>query len=416
MHPDDLNKPLGGYTGDGPQHGSRGVGGGVPWGKVALGGLGLLAAILVTFAWMTDDGMGGEPFAVARIETPETSVSQPSTSAAGAISAASSPAAQADSGGTASIGVLEARRFEAASGVKVIRQDGEDAPGSLIINVPQAVEVGLAPAPDPRLVERTEHGLAPKIGPDGARPMDVYARPVVIPGSIKPGAPRVAIVVGGMGLNASATADAITALPRSVTLGFAPYGDDLQGQVARARAAGHEALLQAPMEGFGAAEEAGPNVLRTADSRDVTLGKLRWHLSRFQGFVGVGGFLGAKFTADAAAFKPVLSDIAGRGLFYFEDGTSTRSLAARLAAQTGATFVQADVVIDARLDAMDEALTRLERVARTNGQAVGSATGLRVVVEKIARFAEALERKGVALVPVSSLARAPTASSADANQ
>jgi polysaccharide deacetylase 2 family uncharacterized protein YibQ len=132
--------------------------------------------------------------------------------------------------------------------------------------------------------------------------------------------------------------------------------------------------------------------------------------------VGVGGYLGAKFTADARAFTPVLSEIADRGLFYFDDGTSTRSLAMSIGAESATPIVRADIVIDARLDAIDEALMRLERLAREKGSAVGSANGLPIVIEKIARYAKAMEGRGIALAPASVLAAIPRPASARSNQ
>ena len=78
--------------------------------------------------------------------------------------------------------------------------------------------------------------------------------------------------------------------------------------------------------------------------------------------------------------------------------------------------MRADIVIDARIEAIDDALIRLERLARDKGSAVGSANGLPIVIEKIARFAKAMEGRGIALAPVSSLAAIPRPASARTNQ
>jgi len=174
--------------------------------------------------------------------------------------------------------------------------------------------------------------------------------------------------------------------------------------------------LQAPLEGFGGEAEAPAHLLRASDTSSETLNRLHWHMSRFPGYVGIAGYLGAKFTADARAFTPVLSEIADRGLFYFDDGTSTRSLALSLGADSSTPIVRADIVIDARIEAIDDALIRLERLARDKGSAVGSANGLPIVIEKIARFAKAMEGRGIALAPVSSLAAIPRPASARTNQ
>ncbi len=411
--PLDLNRPLG-FERTAPNAAARALQG-LPWGRIGFGGLGLLFASLIAFAIITDDGMGGEPYAIAQIE-----VRKPAPAAPAVASAATSGTTSGTSADDVTGSTLRMRRgaeiVEEASGVKVVRQGGGSAPDALIIAIPQAsVEVGLAPAPDRRLIEKGRHGPLPRIGQDGAKAMDVYARPFITGANIRPGAPKVAIVIGGMGLNADATQAALGLLPRAITLGFAPYGADLARQTARARTEGHEVLLQAPLEGFGGEAEAPAHLLRASDTSSETLSRLHWHMSRFPGYVGVGGYLGAKFTADARAFTPVLSEIADRGLFYFDDGTSTRSLAMSIGAESATPIVRADIVIDARLDAIDEALMRLERLAREKGSAVGSANGLPIVIEKIARYAKAMEGRGIALAPASVLAAIPRPASARSN-
>ncbi|MBV8663305.1 MAG: divergent polysaccharide deacetylase family protein, partial [Hyphomicrobiales bacterium] len=152
---------------------------------------------------------GGEPFAVARIE------------AAPPAPVVASPPVEAPSPSAA------AGALDAASTVKVVRNGGAPS-GPQIIDVAQALGIRLAPAPDPRLVEASRYGLLPRIGPDGARPANVYARPIAVSARMKPGSPRIALLIGGLGLNAEGTTQAIAGLPADVTLGFAPYGGDLQ--------------------------------------------------------------------------------------------------------------------------------------------------------------------------------------------
>ena len=53
-------------------------------------------------------------------------------------------------------------------------------------------------------------------------------------------------------------------------------------------------------------------------------------LSRFQGYVGLTNFMGARFLANEASMQPLIREAAKRGLAYFDDGTSTRSIAAQL--------------------------------------------------------------------------------------
>jgi hypothetical protein len=303
---------------------------------------------------------------------------------------------------------------DVASGVRVARQGGAGN-GPLIIKVPQEpVGLQLVPAPDPRLVEKGRHGPLPRIGADGSRPSEIYARPLVSAPNIKVGAPRIAIVVGGMGLNPAATTDAVESLPEAVTLGFAPYGADLDRQVALARQAGHEVVLQAPMEPLDKSAIPGPYTLLSGVEAGQNIESLRWVLSRLTGYVGVANFLGGRFMAREADLAPVLREIAARGLLFLDDGTATQSIAPGLAAAAGMQAARADVVLDAnaRADAIEAALGRLEAIARTRGFAIGYAAGLPGALEPVTRFAQGLEKRGVALVPLSALAVRGTASAA----
>ena len=335
----------------------------------------------------------GEPFATASIEP----VAPPSNaSALGAREAD-------EKGGDDERATATASEIEADSGVVVVRPDGAPAPGAMVIRVPDAPGAAkLAAAPDARLVERSDFGPLPRIGSDGARPAQVYARPAPSPTK---GRPRIALVIGGLGLNDQATTRAITKLPGEVSLAFAPYGANLKVQAAKAREAGHEILLQMPMEPFDYAQNnPGPQTLTTDAGGARNLERLHWALARAPGFVGIENFLGARFTADEAALSPVLKDLAERGLIFVDDGSSARSITAIVGPSLNLAVRRADIVIDAAPDGakIDEALQRLETLARENGLATASGSALPVTLEHLSRWSESLGGRGIDLVPVTS--------------
>jgi hypothetical protein len=299
-----------------------------------------------------------------------------------------------------------AAEVESASGVSVVRGDGTAAPASVVIRVPEPpAPIRLAPAPDPRLVERSRHGVLPRIGPDGARPSQVYARPAgAMPDGVRP-VGRVAVLVGGLGISQTVTNDAVAKLPPAVTLAFAPYGQDLERLAARAREAGHEIMLQVPMEPFDYPDsDPGPHTLTVKAKPQENLDRLHWVLGRFPGYTGLVNFMGAKLTADEAALAPILREAGARGLLVLDDASSSRSLVAKVGPAVRAAAVRADLVLDAtpRADAIDRELARLEELARSQGLAVGTASALPLTLERIARWTRALESRGILLVPVSS--------------
>jgi len=293
----------------------------------------------------------------------------------------------------------------AEGGVSIVRSGGAATPSSRspqIIEVPQALSNRLSPAPDRRLTEPSKYGLLPRVGPDGARPADIYARPFAET-AMNRGAPRIAVFVGGLGLDSATTQGAVSRLPPGVSLGLAPYGGDLGHVAESARNAGHEIWLQAPMESVAGADP-GPHTLKTGASAAENEDSLHWLMGRFPGYVGVAGYLGSKFTADAEAATPVLAEISRRGLLYLDDGGAPLSKAADLAPSLDLKAAKADAVVDGPPDAIEAALARVEDMARRKGAALVTATAFPLTLDHVARWAQALEGKGFVLVPVSSFA------------
>jgi uncharacterized protein len=127
--------------------------------------------------------------------------------------------------------------------VEPVAQDTYRKDAAIIVSPRQA----LKPAPVSAITEVSAAGDLPKIGSGGRRAAEVYAR-ITPMGVLHSDAPKIAILLGGMGLNSRLTQKAIKDLPGDISMAFAPYGNDLQSQVNLARANGHEVLLQVPME------------------------------------------------------------------------------------------------------------------------------------------------------------------------
>ena len=56
--------------------------------------------------------------------------------------------------------------------------------------------------------------------------------------------------------------------------------------------------------------DPGPQTLLTSLSAEQNLDRLHWLMSRFQGYVGIANFMGARFTATEQALAPVLKEAA----------------------------------------------------------------------------------------------------------
>jgi polysaccharide deacetylase 2 family uncharacterized protein YibQ len=297
---------------------------------------------------------------------------------------------------------------EVASGPVTITADPE-TPAAGHGATPAIATPSIAGLPDvygalPDLSEETADGPIPRISAAGATPFATYARPAA--DLVASGKPMIAVVVTGLGINEQGTLDAIDSLPLNISLAFAPYGKTLTNTVSAARSAGHEVMLEIPLEPFDYPQnDPGPQTLLTGEQPRANLDKLFWLMARFGGYIGVINNMGARFTASAADFSPVMEELGARGLGYLDDGSSNRSLAPQLAAGNKVPFSRADVVIDANPSraAILSALASLESKAVENGYAIGIVSALPISVAAVTEWSRELESRGILLVPASAL-------------
>jgi polysaccharide deacetylase 2 family uncharacterized protein YibQ len=374
-----------------------------------VGGLGLFVLTFAVWALVVDDPLGGEPIAVVATGSDETKA--PVVASAQGARSYNGPAAP---GAPAPKEVPAAPQLPAPPSLPPNAKTVTIIDGS----TGQRQEVAIPGSHDVRapleqkLLEVSRHGPIPRIASDGARPSDVYARAVsAAPG--KKAGPKIAIVLGGLGVSANVTRQAISKLPGPVTFAFMPYGTDVESLATTARAGGHELLLQAPMEPFDYPDnDPGPQTLLSTLSLDQNIDRLTWQMSRFQGYVGIANYMGARFTSTEAALAPVLKETAKRGLIDVDDGSSPRSLAGQIAGANNLPFAKAEVVLDAVPTSahIDRALARLEALAREHGSAVGVAQAQPAAIDRIAAWTKAAESRGIVLVPITAVAIKPKSS------
>lgn len=298
--------------------------------------------------------------------------------------------------------ILEGAAREAVEGA----EESSVEPGDAQDDVP--VSIGPTPAPpDGSLLETTRHGDLPVIAVDGREAWQVYARPFP-PEETRP---RVAVVLTGLGLSQAATNAAI-GLPGAVSLSFAPYAANLSEWAIRARAAGHEILLDLPMEPQDyPTDDPGPHTLLTSLNPSDNVARLEWLLGRFAGYIGVIDRMGTKFTRSSEALRPVLAALKNRGLLVVDSRTSESSRVFELAGQVGLARAVSSAEIDrlASRDAIDRQLAVLEQEARANGYAVAVARLYPVTIERLSLWARSLEDRGLVLAPVSAIANRQSA-------
>jgi polysaccharide deacetylase 2 family uncharacterized protein YibQ len=354
--------------------------------------LGLFLVTFVGFAIFNDNPLGGEPIAHIALRQPIPGAEKPAeTPPSAAEPAAKSAAKQAAPAEPKTVTIIDG-----SSGARqevVIAGEGADKAGA---EAAPAMMAGI----DQRLLEKSRYGMIPVVS-DGLKPFTVYAAEADRAKAAK--MPVVAIVIGGLGVGAAKTTDAIMKLPAAVTLAFTPYGSDPGKLAERARAQRHEILLQIPMEPFDYPDnDPGPQTLLTTLAPEQNLDRMYWHLSRFQGYAGIANFMGARFVVADAVMQPIIREAAKRGLGYFDDGSAPRSVAFTLAASQAMPFAKADFTIDAVPTSaeIDRVLAKLENLAKDRGTAVGIASALPISIERVGAWTKTLESRGIMLVPL----------------
>ena len=297
--------------------------------------------------------------------------------------------------------------------------EGEAAPAVAAASPPQrAVAAGRSTggAVEPALQETGPHGPLPRVGPEGRTPIRAYGHPFDRTDT----RPRVGLVVGGLGVNAAVTEEAIRRLPAAVTLAFSPYATRIDFLLDQARAKGMELLVALPLEpaGHPTINNAGNRALLTRLSPVENRDHLEWALSRFGGYTGAVGALGPmrgeRFAELAETIHPVQEVLRARGLLYVDPRPGARP-------PERAWGRSVDIVVDepATRGEIERKLEALERLARERGTAgalgyAGEASP--VLVDRIAVWAGGVEERGLALAPVSAMIRRPGAEEAAAGQ
>jgi len=253
------------------------------------------------------------------------------------------------------------------------------------------------PAPDRSLLRSSAYGKIPRPSADGRKAATYYARAHKKRAKI----PTISLVVGGLGLNRALTERAIDDLPPEITLAFAPYAKDLDFWTRKAREAGHEIMIELPMENrSGPQEDLGPAALLTTRTAAENMQRLDWLLARFGGYFGATNYLGSKFSSDPAAMRAVLDRLKQAGVAYLDDTGAV----GRYERKQAADFAVVNRIVAAsRGGAISSDLEALEKIARRDGDALGKTYALSESIGEIVHWSDGLEARGIALAPASAV-------------
>ena len=353
----------------------------LPIARILFGLVGLIAIGTLARLLLVDDPMGGRPSQEAGIVRTEAGNTVADTVASGPATITADPT-----------------QYPADGSITTVPAPEHGGTSTVSAAVPNSAGI----VPD--LSEETANGAIPRISGTGETPFATYRHPYEA--AVAGGGPRIALIVTGLGINEQGSLDAIAQLPDLVTLAFAPYGKALENTVNAARGGGHEVMLEVPFEPFDFPQnDPGPHTLLTGEPPRENLEKLFWLMARFGGYFGIINNMGARFTASAGDFGPVMEELGARGVGYIDDGSSNRSVSEQLARANKVPYARAGLLIDANpaRSSILSALDSLEAQALEHGSAIGIVSALPISIQAISEWSASLDGKGIALVPASAL-------------
>ena len=358
---------------------------------VAVAGAGLLLlAAAALFITVLGDPRAGAPSARAALKR-EAAVAAPPPTGLEAFSVGAYGQWQDLTGEGVDPGMAGEAVITLPNGATV---SGNGAP----VTAPRVAASPLPASPIAGLSQPGPNGPLPTIATDGRVPAQAYARPFR-----SNGRPRVAIIVGGLGLNAVTTRAAIERLPAEVTLSFVPYAEGLQGWIDLARAQGHEVMLEMPMEPSGYPDnDPGPHTLLASGEAADIQARMNWLLGRATGYFGVTNYMGDRFATSDTGMTAFMTILRQRGVAFLDDGSMSRRPGAwaRASANRIIDEEQNPTAIVAQLNA-------LEALAKGRGQALGTGFSYPVTVEAVARWTADMDARGLQLAPASAMTQRP---------
>ena len=296
--------------------------------------------------------------------------------------------------------------------IALVNEPETDALGNPIDDAPEVPDTSRridvpapAPALDPGLTRDSAFGPIPGRDARGRTALDRYRRPVRVQAGRKP----VSVIVGGLGINGPITRRAIDELPADVTLSFAAHAPGLQSWIDSARAAGHEVLLELPMESatFDPGEPGANRALRADGTVEANRRNLHSVLSRAQGYAGVINYNGDRVLTRADIMAPVLNELQESGLGVFSDGSFDAPSLRALASSVGVPYAKSFGLIDPTADSVviNGQLSALTEFAQSNTTALGVGFAYPQTIDAVKGWSATLSGEGLTLVPATSALR-----------
>jgi len=214
---------------------------------------------------------------------------------------------------------------------------------------------------------------------------------------------RIAIIIGSLGLSKYYTQMAMN-LPKEITFGFSPYAYDLASYIDMAKKAGHELLVNLPLEPMTyPADDMGPLSLLSGLNETENSKRLDTVLGTVKGAIGIYTYDDDNFTKSINSGANLLNQLAAKKLFFVYGPGASNLTFIQIARKLNFPLIVNDIVIDAKIntDSINAKLAELEAIAKKKGIAVGICNPYPLAIDAITKWNKTLEDKNITLIPVS---------------
>jgi len=227
-----------------------------------------------------------------------------------------------------------------------------------------------------------------------------FARPFAAP----EGRPLLGLLITGLGTDRGVTAAAIAGLPPDVSLSFNPYAADLADWIAAARAFGHEAMVDLPLQSKTKRDLGAFGLLVGLSDGEVQR-RMDALTSAAPGTFGLAGDGGDALLLDDTATAGVLREIARLGLAFIDTSGEPMSQTMPSAKQTSLAATRSAVALDERPSraAIAEQLAVAANLAQEQGRALAVAKASPLVITTLADWLRRQGDQGPVSAPASAL-------------
>jgi hypothetical protein len=218
----------------------------------------------------------------------------------------------------------------------------------------------------------------------------------------------VAIVIDDLGYSME-KARRVAALPCRLTCSVMPFTPSARAVARLAAASGKEVFIHMPMQPTYPLPSVPEYsiVLRSGQSYDEVERRIQRACGCIPGAAGMNNHEGSVATEDRVLMAYVMTALKKRALVFLDSATTSRTLAWRVAKESGVPWARRQVFLDSERDpaSVDKAFTGLVARAHSRGRAIAIGHPYPVTLDTLERRVPEAIRQGAEFVFVSSLTR-----------